>query len=362
MTKDRHPKPTWERKEDEAWAASVEVRLVLDHDAPAGLAADVLAEAHQLVHEEGRPALDLLGDPDAYAQSVADERIPEEHRARSDAHGLTPGERVSGSFVTLGIGGLLFCGFEWLRDGLWVGIGWPSFTITAAVVLGASLAAAALATRVAGRVRGAWYFAAAAAGAVCTGVGVTPFVPAGELFAIPAPVLMLVCLAVIAAAVKVPDTTIDRWFTAAPRSGDDEAWFAHLDGLLRGRHAMPSAEARDHIREARHHLASTPGTEPAADVFGDVEVYALRLSEGPRRDQRLARRQFYGSCFLAVCLTILLIDNLTDSDTSPFWLAANTGALGATLWSLLGEWRRSTKRPTPTTPDPGNSPSPGSPS
>lgn len=357
MTKDRQPKLTWERKEDEAWAASVELRLVLDHDAPAGLAADALAEAHQLVHEEGRTALDLLGDPDAYAQSVADERIPEEHRARIDTHGLTPGERVSSSFVTLGIGGLLFCGFEWFRDGLWVGIGWPSFTITAAVVLGSTLASAALAARIAGRVRGSWYFAAAAAGTVCALVGAIPFVPTGQLFAVPAPVLMLACLALITAAAKLPDTAIDRWFAPAPCS-DDDAWFARLDGLLRGRHAMASAEARDHIREARHHLASTPGAEPAADVFGDVEVYALRLSEGPRRNQRVARRQFYGSCFLAICLTILLIGNLTDPDPSPFWLAANTGALGATLWSLLGEWRRSTKRPTPTTPDPGNSPSP----
>ncbi|MFD0415695.1 hypothetical protein [Streptomyces sp. NPDC127108] len=362
MTKDRQPKLTWERKEDEAWAASVELRLVLDHDAPAGLADAVLAEAYELVHEEGRPALDLLGDPDAYAQSVADERIPEEHRARVDAHGLTPGERVSASFVSLGIGGLLFCGFEWLRDGLQVGIGWPSFTITAAVVLGATLATAALAARAAGRVRGAWYFAAAAAGAVCAGVSATPFVPAGQLFAVPAPILMLACFALITAAVKFPDATIDRWFTPAPPSDDDEAWFTRLDGLLRGRHAMPSAQARDHIREARHHLAATPGTEPAADVFGDVEVYALRLSEGPRRTQRLARRQFYGSCLLAACLTILLIDNLTDPDPSPFWLAANTGALGATLWSLLGEWRRSTKRDTPTTPDRGNSPSPDTPS
>ncbi|WJV47906.1 hypothetical protein [Streptomyces flavofungini] len=358
MTKGHQPKLTWGRKEDEAWAASVELRLVLDHDAPAGLADDVLTEAHQLVHEADRTALDLLGDPDSYARSVADERIPEEHRARIDAHGLTPGERISGSFVSLGVGGLLFCGFEWLRDGLQVGIGWPSFTITAAVVLGATLATAALAARAAGRVRGAWYFAAAAAGAVCTAVGATPFVPTGQLFAVPAPVLMVVCLAAIAAAVKFPDTTLDRWFTPAPCSGDDEAWFARLDGLLRGRHAMPSAQARDHVREARHHLAATPGTEPAADVFGDVEVYALRLSDGPRRSQRLARRQFYGSCLLAVCLTILLIDNLTDPDTSPFWLAVNTGALGATLWSLLGEWRRSTKRTTPTSPDPGNSPSP----
>lgn len=362
MTKNHQPKLAWERKADEDWADTIQVRLILDHDAPSDLADKVLAEAHQLVHEEGLPALELLGDPVTYAQTVADERIPEEHRARIDAHGLTPGERVSGSFVSLGFSGLLFCGFQWLSDGLSVGIGWPSLTVTSAIVLGTTLVAGALGAHAAGRIRGSRYFAAAAAGSVCAGVGATPFVPAGQLFAVPAPVLMLVFVALITAAVKFPDTTIDRWFTPTPSTHDDEAWFTRLDGLLRGRHAMPSAQARDHVREARHHLASTPGAEPATDVFGDVEVYALRLSEGPQRGQRLARREFYASGFLAICLTILLIGNLTDPDPSPFWIAGNIGALGAILWTLRSEWRRSTARNHPTSPSPGNPPSPDSPS
>ncbi|QQC90024.1 hypothetical protein [Streptomyces alfalfae] len=52
---------TWSREEDEDWAATVEVRLVLRHDAPDGLADEVLAEAHEMVAEAGRPALEVLG-------------------------------------------------------------------------------------------------------------------------------------------------------------------------------------------------------------------------------------------------------------------------------------------------------------
>ncbi|GGO46858.1 hypothetical protein [Streptomyces lasiicapitis] len=349
MAKDRKPTLTWEREADKDWAASVEIRLALDHDAPLGLADEVLTEAHELVHEEGRPARDLLGDPHTYAQLVADERIPEEHRARIDSHGLTPGERLTASFVSVGISAALYCAFEWLTDGLWIGIGWPSVTLTATVALGVALTGATIATWTAGRLPGARWFAAATIGAVLAGVGVTSLVPDGQLFTVPAPVLILTCLAVVVGAVKFPDTTLDRWFTPAPVDSDDsndDAWFTRLDGLLRGRHAMPSAQAHGHIREARHHLASTPGDERASDVFGDVEVYALRLSEGPTRTRRFARRQFYGSCALTLFLTVMLIDNLSDPDPSPFWLAANTCSLAAMLWILVNEWRESTTRTT----------------
>ncbi|KUF19796.1 hypothetical protein [Streptomyces silvensis] len=342
------PKLTWERKEDEVWAASLEVRLVLDHDAPAGLADQVLTEVHEIVREEGRPALELFGASEAYTQVVADERITEEHRARVDAHGMTPGERLSAAFVSFGVAGFFFCALEWLRGGLWVGISWPAVTLTVMIVLAVALSSLAVVARAAGLVRGALWFAAATVATVCAGIGATAAVPDGQLFTVPAPVLMLACLAGIAAAVRFPDATIDRWFAKNPTDSDDDAWFARLDGLLRGRHAMSAAQADGHVREARHHLASAPGEAGAVDVFGDVEVYALRLAEGPSRTRRFARRQFYGSCVLTVSLTILLIDNLTNSDSSPFWLAANTGALGAALWSLVTEWRRSTAPDTHT--------------
>lgn len=432
MAKDRKPHLTWEREEDQDWAASLEVRLALDHDAPPGLADQVLAEVHQLVHEERRPAHDLLGDPGAYAQLVADERITEEHRARVDAHGLTPGERFTASFVSFGIGATLFCAFEWIRDGLWVGIGWPSLTLTATVILGVGLTGAALAAWTAGRIHGARWWAVGAAGMVCAGVTGTAFLPSGQLFTVPAPLLLITCVAVVVGAVAFPDSTLDRWFTPPPVDRDDEAWFARLDGLLRGRHAMSSAQARDHIREARHHLAShraashraapyhlaaqhpasspderrTEGRSTAAvdlgeratdiadsdtratditnpeeratdvvgaeeratdvagvtDVFGDVEVYALRLAEGPSRTRRFARRQFYGSCALTLFLLVMLIDKLTDPDPSPFWLAANTGALGAMIWTLVSEWRQSTTHDAAHRPGTDAQASPDSPS
>ncbi len=56
-------KPDWPRDDDEQWAAEVELRLVLDHHAPAGLADEVLAEAYEAVVEAARPARDLFRTP-----------------------------------------------------------------------------------------------------------------------------------------------------------------------------------------------------------------------------------------------------------------------------------------------------------
>lgn len=53
---------------------------------------------------------------------------------------------------------------------------------------------------------------------------------------------------------------------------------SHVEGLLHGRHAVPAAEARAHVQEARQHLASS-GTAPE-NAFGSAEVYAMRLAEG----------------------------------------------------------------------------------
>ncbi|MFF9900674.1 hypothetical protein [Streptomyces longispororuber] len=332
----------WDREEDADWAATVEAHLAFDHDAPAGLADDVLAEVHELVREEGRPARDLFGAPEAYARAVAEERIGEEHRARTDTHGLTPGGRLLAAFGTLGAAGAVLSVLVWVEGGLWVDVSRPGVAFLSTVVAAVGLVAVAVAARSAGRLKGAYAFVAGVPAVVAAGAGVSVAVPEGRLVSVPVPVLLAGCVACVVGAFAVPERVVDRWFAVRPPTGGDDAWFARLDGLLRGRHGMTAAEARGHVREARQHLAAGPPGDRAADVFGDVEVYALRLADGPRREQRAARRKAYGSLLLLAVVTVLFVDDVVDSGGSvDFWLAAYVGVVGSLSWSAYTEWRAS---------------------
>lgn len=339
---------TWSREEDEDWAATVEVRLVLRHDAPDGLADEVLAEAHEMVAEAGRPALEVLGAPEEYARTVAAERIGEAHRARVDANGLTPGERIVAAQVSLGLVGLVLCVLDWVQDGLWAEVTPSGAAVFAAIVLALACASVAVVAGAAGRWRGMWGFAGGVATALVGGGVLAVFLSEERLFRVPVPVLAVGCVAVAAAAAALPKARIDRWFASPPPAGDDEAWLARLGRLLRGRHAMPAAQARGHVREARQHLAAAPEGESAEDAFGDVEVYALRLAEGPARKGRLARRKLYGSGAAALFFTVLLVDDLIAGDGgSPFWTALHVAVVAFLLWAFWTEWRELRSAPRP---------------
>ncbi|WP_055703321.1 hypothetical protein [Streptomyces silaceus] len=338
MDKTQTPEPAWAREEDEKWADAVRVRLVLDHDAPAGLADEVLAEAHQVVTEADLPASEVLGTATAYARTVAAERISEERRAKVDTHGLTPGERVSATLGTFGFIGFVLCVLYWIQDGLWVEGSWTSVAGCATVVVVATLGTLAFVARAAGRFQGMRGFFAGAACAVAGGAAVIATASEERLFRLPVPVLMAACVAWSVGAYLFPDAVLDRWFTPRPHAGDEQ-WLTRLEGLLRGRHAMTAAEARGHVQEARQHLAG-PGGERAEDAFGDVEVYAMRLAEGPRKRQRIARHKLYRNVAMAGILTVLAVDEAVTSGFSG-WFACYVGAAGAWLWGVLGEWRQS---------------------
>ncbi|MFI8930797.1 hypothetical protein ACIG3E_24395 [Streptomyces sp. NPDC053474] len=342
----------WDLEDDADWAATVELRLVLDHDAPAGLADDVLAEVHELVREEGRTARDLFGTPEAYARAVAEERVSEEYRARTDTHGLTPGERLLAAFGTLGVVGAILCAVDWVRDGLWAGVSWPGVVGVTTVVLAVGLIAVAVVARSAGRFKGAYAVAAGVPAVIAAGGGVGVAVPEGQLFSVPVPVLMAGCAAWAVGAFAVPERVVDRWFAVRPPAGrDDAAWLDRLGGLLRGRHGMTAAEARGHVREARQHLAAVEPGEHAEDVFGDVEIYALRLADGPRKKERAARRKMYGTLLLLGVVTLLFVDHVLDSQAPfDFWLALYTGVVGSLGWTAVSEWRAS-RRPDAAGPD-----------
>ncbi|MGA4849686.1 hypothetical protein ACOBQB_26775 [Streptomyces sp. G5(2025)] len=338
MGKTRTTDLVWAREEDQEWADTVHVRLAFDHDVPVGLAEEVLAEAHQMVHEAGLPAQEVLGAPEAYASAVAAERVSEEYRARADARGLTPGESLCAAFGTLGFVGFVLCALYWIEDGLWVTGSWASAAGCATVVAAVSLVALAFVARGAGRVRGMWGFVAGAVCAVAGGSAVAATAPAERLFEVPVPVLMAGCVAWTVGAYAFPEAVLDRRLAPRPPA-DDEQWLARLEGLLRGRHAMPAAEARGHVREARQHLGGADG-ERAEDAFGDVEVYAMRLADGPRKRQRLARNKMYRAAAVAVVFGVLAVDEALEAGPSSGWVACYVGASSAWLWTLIAEWRK----------------------
>ncbi|MEU5774989.1 hypothetical protein ABZ819_17095 [Streptomyces venezuelae] len=341
------PEITWARKEDEDWADTVLLRLALDEDVPVGFAEEVLAEARQLVEEAGELAREVFGDPAAYARSVATERVGETYRAKIDTRGLRPAERLGAALGSMGF--LLFAvfGLVWIQDGLWVGVNWSSVAGLTGIGLAVGAGCVAFVARAAGLFRGMWWFLAGAAAALVGAVGLAYTLSDERLFRVPAPVLMLAGVPLAVAAFLLPEERIDRWFTPARPAGglDDEQWLARLDGLLRGRHGMKTAEARAHVEEVRQHLAAAAeeaatGDGRAEHVFGDAEIYALRLSEGPRRQQRVTRQKFYAALASSVLFGVLTVDSLLDAhDRSSGWAAAYVGAFGCAAWGAVSEWR-----------------------
>ncbi|MFG3258366.1 hypothetical protein [Streptomyces sp. NPDC048172] len=322
----------WPHEDDAKWAAEVELRLVLDHDAPSGLADTLLPEACAAVREEGRPARELFGAPGAYARTLASEHIGEEQRALRDARGLTPGERLTGAVLTIGCLGAFLALLRWITNGLWARPSWPSIAALSTVAAGALLVALAVAAWSAGRRTGTWAFAGGAVAAVAGGAAVAVSLPGTPLFSVPMPVLALLGFGVAGAALWFPSRIADEWFT--PRFDDggsgasgpeaDERWLRRLEYVLRGRHALRAAEARGHVEEARQHLAASG--ESARDAFGSPEVYALRLADGARNEERTSRRKLYAYSLTGFALVLLLVGELGDPDpASPmlwFYLAA----------------------------------------
>ncbi|MEU5901400.1 MULTISPECIES: hypothetical protein [Streptomyces] len=342
MSKTTAPEISWARKEDEDWADAVRVRLAFDEEVPVGFADEVLAEARQLVEEAGQPAREVLGDPAAYARGVAAERVSETYRAGIDTRGLRPAERLAAALGSMGFLVFAVFGLVWIQDGLWVGVNWSSVATITGIGVGVSAGCVAFVARAAGLFRGMWWFLAGAALAFAATVALADTLSDERLFRVPAPVLMLVGVPLAVAAFLLPEERINRWFTPARPAGglSDEQWLRRLDGLLRGRHGMKTAEARAHVEEVRQHLAAAPATIRAEHAFGDVEIYALRLSEGPRRQQRITRQKFYGALASAVFFGVLTVDKLIDpQERASGWVACYVGAFGCAAWGAFSEWR-----------------------
>lgn len=347
-TDGRERKPDGPSGDDAQWAAEFELALALGHTPPDGLAEQVLAEARATAAEAGLPVREVLGDPSAYADAVAAERIDEAHRSSVDVEGFAAGDRFTSSLMMAGVQVALFGAVLWVGNGLWIQVGWPTG--------GAGLLLAALIVlvtgvipelRSAGRLRaGRVAMACAAVLVVACAAGFTA-IPRGPQVSVPAPSLFVVGALLGVLGWLMPVESVGRWFRGrtapveAIRS-DDEAWLKRLSALLRGRHGMLAGSAARCVAEARDHLASSGGS--AADEFGDVEVYALRLSEGPGKSRRAARAEVLPTVLFTGGLLWWGLDLLSDPETASLWYWTKVAvlAVGAWAWATTTRslWRK----------------------
>ncbi len=329
----------WLHPEDEVWGDRLLLLLVVTHSVSGDQAHRAVGEARDACRESGRRAVDLFGEPDAYAHEVTLQQVPASERAAVDLEGTSPRDRWS--LVVLGTG--------WLGGlasiVLMVIHGW-AVPITAggvAVAVGALLAWTGtqwgLLDRRAGHLRRGWvwWIASAAVVVVAATVAVSRAEdpPLGHV-----PGLLLLALAAGTVIVElVRPTTPATPPVDAPLTPD--AWFALLAGLLRGRHYLPRTTVAHYVADARSHWADTGAAHPA-DEFGTPQVYALQLLEGslePVRGKALITASIYATVTVgwAVSLTTSVLGDAGAGRIA--WLALGIVLFGSSAFSAWQRYR-----------------------
>ncbi|MEU6080857.1 hypothetical protein [Streptomyces sp. NPDC047108] len=305
-----------------AWADALLLHLVR-RDMSGDAARKVVAEALARCAETGETPEQAFGEPRQYAEQIPG--IGTDRRARADYLDRVSVDEYWGAPVTVPgyfmvLGGIVL----WVSEGMWL-------TVTPAGLTGGALLC--LAFVLAGCFFLLWADARprVAAGAFLVAVGLGALVPLTgdhlshtELGRVPSGLLIPLGLLLgwLGSRIKRPAWAAGgepsrssgpgriRLVGDEPpvgagddRDGDDRAgagtgtgkeggfaldggarrWLRRLEALLRIRHRVPRAGARQLVAEARAHLVAT-GTRPH-DAFGDVEQYALRLVD----DGRVAR-------------------------------------------------------------------------
>ncbi|MFF1693348.1 hypothetical protein ACFVXC_06950 [Streptomyces sp. NPDC058257] len=341
-------RPDWASGDDAQWAAQFELALAVEHTPPVGLAEEVLEEARLTAVEAGTSVREIFGDPTAYAETVAAERIDEAHRSTVDLEGFAAGDRFTSSLLLAGGQVALFGVVLWVSNGFRMNVGWPTggagLLLSVLIVLVTGVIPE---LRAAGRLRaGRIAIACAAVLVVACAVGFTA-IPRGPQVSVPVPSLFVVGALLGVLGWRLSPERVGRWFRerAVPADAtrdDDEAWLIRLSALLRGRHRVSAGDAARAVTEARDHLAASGGS--AAGEFGDVEVYALRLSEGPGKTQRAARAEVVPTVLFTGGLLWWGLDVLSAPEPSSLWFWAKVAVLvvgiwawATTTWSL---WRK----------------------
>ncbi|QKW10127.1 hypothetical protein HUT18_30720 [Streptomyces sp. NA04227] len=311
----------WPHEADADWAATFEVQLLLHHEVPDGLAERVLAEVRETTEESGVRAAELLGDPRAYADTVAAERVDERYRGSVDLNGLTPVEQFRRILYAGAVTGAVTTLVFWFTEGIRVQFSPGAGSFVLLVLTALVCIAVAMGMRSAGRYRAVtgWGLAGGAlvAGAITAAVALSE----DPLVKLPAPVVLLAPLLLAASVRTSPAPALNAWFEGPAEEPDSRRWTTRLDGLLRGRHGMPGREAREHTAEVRSHLAAAGTT--AQEAYGDVALYAARLADaGERRQLRKAYKSTLRDALLVGCVIFVNEEYVREGDVRAwqFWL------------------------------------------
>lgn len=342
----------WPTDDDQAWGDRLLLRLGLDSSVPEGLADEAVADARAACQESGRPAVELFGDPDAYAREVARDRVPVEERASVDLEGGTPRSRWTLLLLTAGTSSTVLTVMLLFSSGWTAPVSLAHVVLFVGVLLSWVAALWGLLDRRAGLVRRGWaWWAGTAVGIAASAAAAVSLEDLDPLFEMPLLVPLGAGVALVAVAVNrtPPTPQVDK----TSRALDPDAWFDRLGGLLRGRYYLPRATVRQLVTDARAHWTDS-GAQHPHDEFGAPEVYALELlddSPEPRRGRRLATAWFYTvfAGFWAFNSVMAVLDD--DGTWAVVWRSA---ALVLFVWLAAQSWRQHlAERPGP---GPGSAP------
>ncbi|MER6408297.1 hypothetical protein ABT269_33405 [Streptomyces viridosporus] len=299
----------------DAWANKLELELVLVHSVPHELVNRVLKEVAEAVTETGQPAEELFGPAEEYAAVVATERVDARHRSALDFEGRTPATHFRQGMVAGGIAVLVMAVMGTFSGEELSGASALLLALSTSVFVAVGFAVFP-ALRAAGRTRTAWLYGAGAGVITAAGICLAAFPAIRHAHSFPFPPFAAAGCGVLLGALglAIPARVVNRWFS--PFEGhrlDDEQWLRRLGKLLYGRHGLPLRTAQQHVAEAREHLAATG--RGAQQELGQVEIYAMNLTDGPGRDVQRLRHHFLGTLSAMAVFAVLFTLTLMDSDS-----------------------------------------------
>ncbi|MBL1111424.1 hypothetical protein JK364_03220 [Streptomyces sp. 110] len=273
----------------EVWYARARLTLAT-RSVPRETADTVLNEVGQHCAESGEHPREAFGSPAEFAATVATERVPDQIRAIYDRDGLTPADRLSGVFGSLGMSTVVVGLLLWISAG-------GTLTLTKAGLAGTAVTALALATafvaahgpRSGARRRAVGWWFASAATTILAAIAFTTL-PRTGLGTLPTPIICLAGIVLMAIWFAVPGKpTGEGGLDITPETvHSSEDWLRNLPRLLEEQHGLPRARAAELTEEAARHVIDAE--RAPWDEFGPVGLYALRLAEQePSRVRRLTR-------------------------------------------------------------------------
>jgi len=317
--------------EDEAWADRVRLVALARHGLDGAAVEKALVVAAAAVEDSRQRAADLFGPADAYAQELADDQ-PDDLRA---------GEEDARSALALGlvVGGALAVVAAVLAavaTGWWLPVSVRGLVGVPLVGGGAPLAGLAVRWWRGGRLRPAGGAGVAAAAVVVVAAAVLTGGPAEVLGRVPVLALGLLGVGLVTAGALLPTGVRPVRDDSSALSPQD--WYGRLEGVLRGRHAVPRARAREMTAEARAHVRSSGAAHPAVEL-GDPRLHALALvdASGERERWRQSRSQRFDLALVALLLVLAGSTALEDGIT---WLGGIAAVLALHLGTTVLRRRR----------------------